>query len=61
MVGRERVCGPLPFSVCARRFISLRVCVQWGSGCEGRVRVYVMSCVRYVSMEGVEESCVWAL
>ena len=63
VVGRERVlCGPLPFSVCAIRFLCFLVSVVWGSGCDGRVGVSVTSCARYVcNMEGVEEPCVRVL
>jgi len=62
VVGRERVLyGPLPFSVCAMRFLCLRVCVVWGNGCEGRVMVSVTSCARYMSMGRVEGPCVGVL
>ena len=41
-MGRERVLyGPLPFCVCAMRFLCLRVWVVWGGGCEGRGMVSV--------------------
>ena len=52
-MGRERVervlYGPLPFCVCAMRFLCLRVWVVWGGGCEGRDMVSVKSCARNMS------------
>ena len=60
-MGRERVervlYGPLPFCVCAMRFLCLRVWVVWGGGCEGGVMVSVTSCARNMIKGCVKALC----
>ena len=59
VVGRERVLyGPLPFCVCAMRFLCLRVWVVWGGGCEGGVMVSVTNCARNMRKGCVKALCV---